>query len=290
MNIYLKKSKWQGKGVFSQKMIIGFLTLSLVIIFLNLFNLQIKDYFYFISYPIAKSFWQAGNNVSSIFEPFLSAGELRDENNYLKQENKKLFSKIFILEESFKENMDFQEVLKNNETNKFQLVLAKTIGLDISRDFILLNKGRNDGISENMPVISKEKVLYGKVFSVYENFSQVMLISNNNSTLNVKINSEEPINNEEGDILLKKSLYGVVKGSGALSLYLDLVDLNAEIGENDVLMTSGLEGTFPNNLLVGKIKSLYKNDLKPFQTAEVQSFFDTSNLENLFIITNYLQK
>jgi len=85
-------------------------------------------------------------------------------------------------------------------------------------------------------------------------------------------------------------VYGAVKGSGNLSVYLDLVNSNSKLNENDVLVTSGLEGIFPKDLLVGKITSVSQNDLKPFQTAKVQPFYDVQNIDHLLVITNYLKK
>ena len=81
---------------------------------------------------------------------------------------------------------------------------------------------------------------------------------------------------------------GVVKGSGGLLAYLDLVSSNATLNDADTLITSGLEGIFPKNLLIGKITSVDKNDAKPFQTAKIQPFFSTQNIDTFFVITNYL--
>jgi cell shape-determining protein MreC len=56
------------------------------------------------------------------------------------------------------------------------------------------------------------------------------------------------------------------------------------------LSTSSLESSYPKDLLVGRIAIMQKNDLKPFQTAKVEPFFDLKSAENLFVITNYNQE
>src|SRR5207237_1162769 len=91
---------------------------------------------------------------------------------------------------------------------------------------------------------------------------------------------------QQGDIT-KNLIHGALKGGGNFSIYLDLVDSDSDIKEGDVLVTSALEGIFPPDLLIGKITSSDKNDIKPFQTAKVQPFFDIKNIDNLFVITNY---
>ncbi len=80
---------------------------------------------------------------------------------------------------------------------------------------------------------------------------------------------------------------GVVKGSGGLSAYLDLIPISSTINLQDVLVTSALDKSFPRDLLVGKISQIQKNDQKPFQSASIQLFFDVKTAYNLFVITNY---
>jgi rod shape-determining protein MreC len=87
--------------------------------------------------------------------------------------------------------------------------------------------------------------------------------------------------------MLTPPIFGAIKGNGNFSLYLDLVPSNAPLHTQDVVVTSGQEGIFPRNLLIGSITQSTKNDLKPFQTAPIQPFFDVKNHDTLFIITDY---
>ncbi len=271
MNVYIKKQNFKWR-----KILISVISLIVLIVFLNIFQQPIKNTFYFITSPFSKIFWRVGDGTNNFFGSFLNAKGLTQENNNLKEENQKLLSQIVLLQETIKTDQLVKEVVKNTQKENFKIVLAETIGLD--GDFILLNKGSDDGILENMPVISSQKVLYGKIYKVYKNYSQVMLISNKSSVVDIKIQNLDTT---------QTPISGAIKGSGNLSLYLDLVSSNDQIKEGDILITSGLEGVFPKDLLIGKIIKTDKNDLKPFQTAQVQSFFEIKNIENLFIITDY---
>ena len=271
MNVFLNKKRFRW-----QKIAVSTVVLVLYIVFLNIFNQQIKNTFYAATQPFSKILWDFGRTSSGFFQSIFNYNGLVQENSNLKEENQNLLSQIALLQETIKADQSIKEVAQNTQGNNFKMTLAETIGLD--GDFILLNKGADDGILENMPVISSQKALFGKVYKVYKNYSQVMLISNKNSVIDVKIQKNETS---------EPAIYGAIKGSGNLSLYLDLVSSDAQIMEQDVLITSGLEGTFPKDLLVGKIVESSKNDQKPFQTAKVLPFFDVKNIENLFIITNY---
>ena len=272
MNVYLKKknNSWQ-------KIVVGIVVVVVAIGLLTILQSSIKNITYTISSPFLKGFGNAGNYTAGLFGGIFKRDALTQENSNLKQENENLLSRVVDLQEQITQNQAIQNVVSNTLQDNFKLTLAEVINLDSVNDFALINRGAEDGISENMPVISSTKVLLGKTTKVYKNFSQVMLISNKNSVVDANILQETGIN----------SIPGVIKGSGGLLSYLDLVSSNQTLHEADTLITSGLEGVFPKNLLIGKIISVDKNDAKPFQTAKIQPFFSTQNIDTFFIITNY---
>lgn len=264
------------------KFLAGAVVLFIFVFVINLFGNKIKNGFFALSYPAQKVFFIAGQSASGYVNSFLKAGSLAKENDNLKSENQKLLSQIALLQGIKEGDQAQSDVMAFCQNNGFATQMAGVIGLD-SQDIVSINKGSADGILENMPVINQQNVLFGKVFKVYKNFSQVMLISNKNSVINVEVQKNIPEQTSEQ----VKEVNGVVKGSGGLAIYLDLIPVDDQINEQDVLITSALEEVFPKNLLVGKITKVEKNDQKPFQQAEVQPFFNIKNADNLFVITNY---
>jgi len=259
------------------KIIIGLVVLILFLFLVNIFGSQIKNSFHLFSFPFQKSFASAGKSSSGWVGSFLNATNLYKENENLKKENQKLLSQVSILQSIQEGNQALSTISATCQDNSFSTIMAGITGLD-NQDILTLNKGLEDGIEEGMPVIDQYNVLYGKVFKVYKNFAQVMLISNKNSVINVgiqQIDAEKPAVN------------GVIKGNGGLSFGLDLVPVDDQINNGDILITSALEQTFPKDILVGKITQVQKNDQKPFQQAKIAPFFNLDNVENLFVITNY---
>lgn len=290
MNIYIKK-----KNLLLRRIIVQAIILALLVIFLHIFQSQIKNSFYAASYPVSNFLRVTGSRTSAFFKSFLNAKELKNENVNLREKNQQLLSEISFLKESLKENLDSKEILDNNKSH-FKLLLAKNSGIDIVSDVMLINRGSDDGILEGMPVISSQNVLYGKIVNVYQNFSQVMLISNKKSVVGVKISRS--LRSDRGPSILseqdgdsnKLPIHGVVRGTDSLSVYLDLVSFDAELKEGDVLVTSALDGIYPADFLVGTIRKKNKNDLASFQTAEIEPFFNVQDIENLFVVTNYIKK
>ena len=120
-----------------------------------------------------------------------------------------------------------------------------------------------------MLVITQEKVLAGIVSEVYKDFSRVRLLSDKNSSFDAKISDS--------------NIFGIVKGKGSLKMFLDFIPQDKEIKEGDLIITSELSGRYPKGLLIGFVEKVQKNDIKPFQQAEISPFFDITG-ENLFIV------
>ena len=264
------------------KILSGVIIFCIFIFVLNIFSFQIKNYFYLLSFPVQKTFFTAGESLSGIVNPFLNIYNLAKENENLKKENQNLLSQISLLQatgEGIQASFDFFAACQEKN---FTTVMASVIGLD-GQDIISINKGSSEGILEGMPVVSQQGVVFGKILAVYKNFSKVMLISNKNSVIDVKIQQKtaDPLTPE---------INGVVKGNGGFSIFLDLVQVDQEIKEGDILITSSLEKVFPKDLLVGKITKIEKNDQKPFQQAKIEQFFEVKSADNLFVITNYKQE
>ncbi len=284
MNIYTRKPFGSAQGrqnLFWQKIVLLMAVLVVLIIFLNIFQKQVRNSFFYVSSPISTIFLQGGKGAAGFFSSFSSFPTLKKDNANLATENQRLLASLALLQEAIKGNQDLQSALIAVKDNVFTLSQARIMALDTQNDTLLIDKGSKNGISENMPVISQEKVLFGKISKAYPNFSEVVLISNKKSALAVKIQVTDPV---------QTPIYGAVKGSGNQAVYMDLVNSDAKIQPGDVLVTSAQDGIFPKDLLVGKVQSSSTNDTKAFQTAQIMPFFNPKNTDSVFIITNYLKK
>ena len=256
------------------KFLAGGVIILVILFILNFFVSPIKNSFYTLTSSIQKTFWTAGESSSSFLGSLFQGSYLKQEN-----ENLKLLAEVASLRSIEQGNQAQSAVSASCQNSGFNLLMAGVIGLD--QDVLSINKGSADGISEGMPVINQENVLFGKVIKVYKNFSKIMLVSNKNSIVNVKI--------QKGDDCTDPEIDGIVKGNGGLNAFLDLIPIDKEINPEDILVTSALDKSFPKDLLVAKIIQKNKNDQKPFQQAQIGLFFDVKTTDNLFVITNFKQ-
>lgn len=257
MRISLRKSK----------VFIIVLAVVLLVVLVNVFQKEVRGFFYWFSAPIQKVLWGAGERSADFLFGIFSQGYLKQELNKLELRNQELLVQVENLKDLEQENEILRKALEIGLQKEFKLSLAQIIGKDISQDFILINKGSEDGIFKDMPVITEQKVLVGRIYQVYEDFSKVQLIFHKDSIFDTDI--------------------GVVKGQGNFKILLNFVSKEKDIFKGDIVKTSALGGFFPQGLLVGEIKEVKKSDIEPFQKAEINPAFDISKAGKLFVILKF---
>jgi rod shape-determining protein MreC len=151
---------------------------------------------------------------------------------------------------------------------------ATVIGRDPSPFFryVIINIGSNDGILPGMQVVT-DQGLVGRVDAVIAEASRVQLITDSASVVNVTL----PASNTEA------MLVGSVTGDVSL----DMIPQDAAVRPGDVVLTSGLGGGYPPNLLVGQVVSVRKLDYELFQQASIQPNVDFARLQFVLVIVNF---
>jgi rod shape-determining protein MreC len=236
-------------------------------------SLHIKNFFFNISSSSQKALWNAGESVSDFLSGFFQREYLEKKASELELKNQELLGRIVSLENAEKDNILLREALNIGLEKDFKLEFCQIINKDISQDSLLVDKGSEDGISKGLPVITSQKVLLGRIGEVYNNFSEVILITNEDSTFDAAIS--------------EKDIYGVVKGEGNMKLFLDLVPKEKDISIGDLVSSAALGGIFPKGLLVGQIKEVEEIDVETFQRAEISPSFVLESLREAFIIKQW---
>jgi rod shape-determining protein MreC len=191
----------------------------------------------------------------------------------LKTVNKNLQEENRILKESLEKYR--YEKIPSLEKSPFSYISAKIVGKKINntKNYFIINKGRNDNIHEGMGVISSEGV-FGKIFSTTKNHSIILPITNPDSRISVKLSKSKHI----GSLLwdnddLHTAILSEIPG------YVDI-----EIG--DTIVTSDLSPTYPKNINIGTIKAYTKNNSTNFYSIDVDLFTDYSRLDYIYILKN----
>jgi rod shape-determining protein MreC len=196
---------------------------------------------------------------------------VREENEQLKNQIVQMKMREVRLVEDATQARRLQHLLGFKEQYISKTVPAQVIsttGSEFSRA-IYIDKGSNDGIANDMPVVSPEGVV-GKVLRVFPATSLVLLINDPTSGAGV--------------ILEKSRLQGILKGeqSGATTLKNIMSDEKVEPGER--VLTSGGDGVFPKGMVVGAVQSVGQGqDL--FLNIRVRPSAPINRLEEVLVIT-----
>jgi len=129
----------------------------------------------------------------------------------------------------------------------FDFIAAKVISNSIhkQKNYLMLNKGKNQGVKENMGVIGPDGAV-GIVHSVSYDFCTVIPIININSRISAKLKK----NNELGTL----SWDGVNDNYGQLLSIETYIPLHV----GDSIITSGFSHIFPEGIMLGKIQDYHK--------------------------------
>jgi rod shape-determining protein MreC len=165
--------------------------------------------------------------------------------------------------------LDFARTHSENE-----YITAAVIGRDISPflHYVIINRGSDDGLRRGMPVVSSQG-LVGRVAAVTADGARVQLITDPDTAINVRI---QPSGAE-----------GLLQGSITGDITVAAIPQDASIQTGDLILTSGLGGNFPPDMLIGQISGVRQRPVELFQTATVEPVVDFSQLEIVLVIVNF---
>jgi len=108
---------------------------------------------------------------------------------------------------------------------------------------------------------------------VISDAARVQLVTDPASTVNVHLR------NANTDALVAGSVTG--------DIGLELISQDAAVESGDIILTSGLGGGFPPELIVGQVINVRKLPAELFQEATIQPAVDFSRLQIVLVITNF---
>lgn len=204
---------------------------------------------------------------------------LKETNRRLVEENAKLHN---LLLANFKSADTAKKIIVDTtykdtlgRIRKYTWVPAKVIANSIfeENNFIVLERGRNQGVREDMGVVGPDGIV-GKVVAITENFTLVMSLLNHNSKTSG---------------MLKRSAYsGIVDwdGKSPSELILHNIPQSADVKKGDSIVTSNLSGNFPEGLMIGTIKAILKDPATNFFTLKLKTATNFYTLQYVYLIEN----
>ena len=200
---------------------------------------------------------------------------IRQRNAELEAENSRLQIQIIELQQQVIEAEVLSTLVdyaRSRSENRY--TAAAVIGYDTSpfMRYVIINRGSDDGLRRGMPVVTNQG-LVGQIAAVTAKAARVELIIDPASLVNVYLQQADT------EALLKGQVTGDVE--------LDMIPQSASVQAGDLVVTSGLGGNYPPNIVVGQVSNVRKRDFDLFQTAGVQPAVNFEDLQIVLVIINF---
>lgn len=230
-------------------------------------------------YAVMGSFRSLQAFVGSRFNSLKEYFALRGTNDNLWEENVELFNQVTNLRAAISESRcreELEEFTSGRETSDFGFISARVLKSSMGgnhHNYLILNKGREDGVGENMGVVTSCGVV-GIVRAVGAHNCFVLSFLNAKQQVSARIAGKEA--------------FGPLKwGGGALSSALiSDIPQHIEVSIGDTVCTSGLSSLYPAGIPLGRVTgSKVLNGIH--STIEVELFQRAENLQYVMIAKNH---
>lgn len=216
------------------------------------------------SNQISGDFYERFNSVIQYFE-------LKDTNEELAREIVELRNK---LEKQANFIPSFPAITTDTITKQdYRYLSATVINNSVNKHFnyLTLNKGLKDGIKPDMGVISS-RGLAGVVLNTSENFSTVISLLNTRLNISARLRETGFFGSLqwEGESYRKATLSGI--------------PAHASPSVGDAVVTSGYSSIFPEDILIGTIDEINKDQGEGFYEIKVLLSVDFKNLRYVQVI------
>ena len=182
----------------------------------------------------------ASSGVEAAEDAAADATASEDMLTALRESNAELRDLVAKTEEYRQEAQRLQGLLDMEDRYDIDGIAARVSGKSSTawNQTITIDAGRGDGVEAGMTVMASGGVV-GQVASVSENSSEVRLLTDSQSGAAAMIQSSR----EEG----------IVRGSLEGLLYLQNLDEDAQVAVGDIVITSGLGGSYVSGLTIGTV-------------------------------------
>jgi rod shape-determining protein MreC len=195
---------------------------------------------------------------------FASRRQLQADNAELRDANLMLMARQQKLDALESENLRLRNLLDSSIKVGERVLIGELIAMDLDpyTQRVTINKGSTSGVYEGQPVLDADAVM-GQVVQTTPFTADVLLVTDPSHALPVQVQ--------------RNGLRSIAVGTGRNSqLELPYLPINADIQEGDLLVTSGLDGTFPAGYPVAVVSAVSRRagEAFPYVVATPRAHLD----------------
>lgn len=220
------------------------------------------------------------NGFSSIYSYIYEVEELKAENREYRIRIAEMEHDIRESKQALEENARLRELLGLSERRRdLKFVMAEIVSKDTSNwaSTFTIGKGSAHGIEPFDCVINEEGFFAGYVSEVGTNWSIVTTIIDSDVELGAIVYRTREAAVAEGDFSLMSE--GLLK--------LTYIPQDTVLLNGDVILTSGVGGVYPKDLVIGTVTEVKKDISGMGDYAVITPSVDLNKLTQVFIITDF---
>jgi rod shape-determining protein MreC len=151
-------------------------------------------------------------------------------------------------------------------------VMYNTVNAE--KNYVQINRGSNQGITDNMGVFSSDGGLVGQVVNVSPNYSQVMSLLHVQNKVNV--------------LVKKSNSSGTLSWDGKDPKFLSLSNIpkSDSLVKGDTILTGNYSLSFPPGHLVGTVAEIIPDMSTNFYVLRIEPTADFQNLQQVMVVEN----
>ena len=257
--------------------IVSILTIALAVFFFSSTQSVNRDLsfmekvVYMTSKPVELFFYYGKKWVVSSYDSYIDLKNSKEESLALQNENMQLKAQLNILSATRIENERLRKLLDFKDKSQFNLLSCEIIQSDPSFLYknVRINRGKNDGVQYGMGVLTTEGVI-GVVIRVFNNFSDVLLLTDPNSNMDV--------------IVARNRRRGILQGGLSYAMQFKYFERGNNLLIGDEIVTSGLTGAFPSGIPVGKVTNIHSSQDNVTQQVEVEPAVDFTDFKEALVL------
>ncbi len=225
-----------------------------------------------VLYPVQRAVLMPGEALSYVGTYFSSQRELTDENAALRRQLIEQGPAVQGYPLLQQQNAELKALLALRERYPGSATAVEVLytGRDPFSKKVFVDKGSEAGILPGEAVIDADGVV-GQVTRVYPLLAEVTLVSDKDHAVPVKV--------------VRSGLRAVLYGAGAGRLpELRFTAPNADIEVGDILVTSGIDGTYPAGLAVAAVATLERDTGQMFARITARPLAGVDRSAHLLVL------
>ncbi len=196
---------------------------------------------------------------------------LKSENQALRELNLQLSSEVTRMRQSVLENKNLRQMLELRKNLDKSFVISEVVGRSTieMRNYLTLDKGRNQGIEEGMPV-RNDAGLVGVIIASSGNYSLVEMLKNRDVKVAAKV---------------QRSGYpGLIVWEGGEEFTMKDMPKSYDVKVGDLIISSDFSNKYPQGIPIGQVVKANEEKGELFFKVLVKPLVNFSTLEQVFVL------